>query len=369
MKFFLGQTFIVAGLTLLSLLYPISLYQETHSMALLGISITANNLANGIGSYFWGSVLDKGKERYSYFLLLPVSGIVISFLIFRTSLGIIGYTILGFFSALDGPLYSVLLLEQLEAEKTVTGNVRLSQLSLAGNIIGSILGAILPDFRITLALFGISAFLNATLVPRYKGEIREDKTEKIKTMRELMEAIISFSLFNLSAEIFYVVYIPTITLFKVPNYVYFTSYSLLYVINEYVYNKSIKLVKGNEIYYSLLIPSLRGIIMLTMAVLLFFRINIEEGIVIPFVSFGSLYPIYSTSFFSIMFKNLKKNRGAILGIFNAGESIASAGGSALSALITPDNITQAYIMGFFGFSLSFFIWLDYLNKRIKIIQE
>jgi len=68
-KFFLGQTFIVAGLTMLSLLYPINLYQHTHSMALLGLSITLNNIANGFGSYFWGSLTDKNKERYSYFII------------------------------------------------------------------------------------------------------------------------------------------------------------------------------------------------------------------------------------------------------------------------------------------------------------
>lgn len=368
MKFFIGQTFIVSGLTLLSLLYPISLYQQTHSMELLGISITANNLANGLGSYFWGSILDKRRERYIFFLILPLSGLAISFMIFKTSLGLIAYTILGFFSALDGPLYSVLLLEQIEAEKTVTGNVRLSQLSLAGNILGSLLGAVLSDFRITLILFGLALVLNSILIPRYRGEIREDKKEKTKTLKELSEAIISFSLFNLSAEIFYVLYIPTISLLKVPNYVYFVSYTTLYLVNEYMYNKSVKIVKNNEIYYSLLIPTLRSIIMLIMSIILLLRLDIREAVVIPFISFGSLYPLYSTSFFSIMFKNLSKNRGAILGVFNAGESLASACGSALSALITPDNITQAYIMGFFGFSLSFFVWLDYLNKKMGLLK-
>lgn len=125
MKFFLGQTFIVAGLTMLSLLYPIALYQHTHSMALLGLSITLYNIANGLGSYFWGTLIDKSRERYSYFILLPLGGIIISFISLKTSFGIIGYTALGFFSALDGPLYSVLLLGQLEVEKTVLDNVRL----------------------------------------------------------------------------------------------------------------------------------------------------------------------------------------------------------------------------------------------------
>ncbi|MBB5254002.1 MFS transporter [Sulfurisphaera ohwakuensis] len=366
MKYFVGQTFIIAGLTMLSLLYPISLYQNTHSMVLLGLSITLNNIANGIGSYIWGIIIDKSEERYSFFILLPSVGMMISYLILKTSLGVIGYTILGFFSALDGPLYSVLLLEQLEAEKTVLGNVRLSQLSLAGNIIGSLLGALISDFRIMFILFLVALVLNIIFVPRYKGEIREDKKEKNKAIKDLYEALISFSMFNLSAEIFYVTYIPTLTLFRIPKYIYFLSYTFLYIINEFMYNKSIKIIKGNEIYYSFLVMSLRGIIMIFMGLITFLKINISDSIFMPFITFGSLYPLYSTSFFSLIFKNLQKNRGAILGIFNAGESFASAGGSALTALVSNNNISQAYFMGFFGFSLSFFLWLDFLNKRLNI---
>ena len=366
MKFFLGQTFIVAGLTMLSLLYPIALYQHTHSMTLLGLSIALYNIANGLGSYFWGVLIDKSRERYFYFILLPIGGIIISFITLKTSFGIIGYTALGFFSALDGPLYSVLLLEQLEVEKTVLGNVRLSQLSLAGNILGSVIGAVIADFRILLAFFLIALILNAVLIPRYKGEIREDKREKVRTIKDLTEALLSFSIFNLSAEIFYVIYIPTLGLFRLPSYVYFLSYTGLYVLDEYVYDKAVKIVKENEIYYSFLVMSLRGLIMIILGVLTFFKINIEYGIMLLFVSFGSLYPLYSTSFFSLMFKNIKKNRGAILGIFNAGESFASAGGSTLTALISEQNIPQAYFMGFFGFSLAFFLWLDFLNKKAQI---
>lgn len=366
MRFFLGQTFIVAGLTMLSLLYPINLYDQTHSIALLGLSVTLNNIANGLGSYFWGQIIDKNKERYTYFIVLPVSGIIISLLTLKTSLGIVGYSILGFFSALDGPLYSVLLLEQLEMEKTVEGNIRLSQLSLAGNIIGSILGAIIGDFRVLLALFFVALILNLIFVPKYKGEIREDKKEKVRAIKDLFEAILSFSIFNLSAEIFYVIYIPTLQLFKIPNFIYFFSYTGLYIFDEFVYNKAIKIVKDNELYYSIMVISLRGLLMILLGVLTFFKINIEEGIIIPFISFGSLYPLYSTSFFSLIFKNIKKNRGVILGLFNAGESFASAGGSALTALISDQNISQAYFMGFFGFSLAFFLWLDFMSKKTQV---
>jgi len=55
-----------------------------------------------------------------------------------------------------------------------------------------------------------------------------------------------------------------------------------------------------------------------------------------------------------------------LGIFNAGENFASAGGSALTALISDQNTPQAYFMGFFGFSLAFFLWVDFLNKRAQV---
>jgi len=246
------------------------------------------------------------------------------------------------------------------------GRETLSQLSLAGNILGSIIGAIIADFRILLGFFLVALILNAFLVPRYKGEIREDKREKVRMVKDLTEALLSFSVFNLSAEIFYVIYIPTLGLFKIPNYVYFLSYTGLYVIDEYVYNKAVKVVKENEVYYSFLVMSLRGLIMIIFGLITFFKINVEYGIMLLFVSFGSLYPLYSTSFFSLMFKNIKKNRGAILGIFNAGESFASAGGSALTALISEQNIPQAYFMGFFGFSLAFFLWLDFLSKKAQI---
>ena len=351
---------------MLSLLYPIYLYQHTHSMALLGLSIALNNIANGFGSYFWGLVIDRNRERYSYFILLPIGGILISYLTLKTNFGLIGYTILGFFSALDGPLYSVLLLEQLEAEKTVLGNVRLSQLSLAGNILGSVIGAIIADFRVLLGFFLIALILNIIFVPRYKGDIRDEKDEKDITIKDLTEALLSFSVFNLSAEIFYVIYIPTLGLFKIPNYVYFLSYTGLYILNELAYDKSIEIVKGNEIYYSFLVMSLRGLIMIILGVLTFLKINIGLGIVVPFVLFGSLWPLYSTAFFSLMFKDLKKNRGTILGIFNAGASFASAGGSAITSLVSDQNLSQAYFMGFFGFSLAFFLWLDFLNKKAKI---
>ena len=335
-------------------------------MALLGLSITLNNIANGLGSYFWGLVIDKNRERYSYFILLPIGGILISFLTLKTNFGMVGYTILGFFSALDGPLYSVLLLEQLEAEKTVLGNVRLSQLSLAGNILGSVLGAIVADFRVLLGFFIIALIINVIFVPKYKGDIREDRNEKEVAIKDLTEALLSFSIFNLSAEIFYVLYIPTLGLFKVPNYIYFLSYTGLYILSEFAYDKSIKIVKGNEIYYSFIVIILRGLTMIILGVFTFLKINVRFGIVLPFVLFGSLWPIYSTAFFSLMFKNLKKNRGTILGIFNAGASFASAGGSAITSLISEQNISQAYFMGFFGFSLAFFLWLDFLSKKAQI---
>ncbi len=201
MKLFIGQAFIVAGLTMLSLLYPISLYNETHSTALLGLSITLNNLAVAAGSYVWGLLLDKSKERYFYTILLPLSGLLISFIIFRTPFGLLGYSLVGFFSALDSPLYSIILLEQLTPEMIVVGNSRLSQLSLAGNIAGSILGAVLPHFEIPLVLFALGTAINAIVIPRYKGEIREDKNERIREFKILLKPLISFSMFNLSAEI------------------------------------------------------------------------------------------------------------------------------------------------------------------------
>ncbi|MDT7876270.1 MAG: MFS transporter [Sulfolobaceae archaeon] len=369
MRIFLGQTFLVAGLTMLSLLYPISIYNTTHSTALLGLSITLNNIALGIGSYVWGLVLDKTRERYFFSLLLPMSGLIISFIIFKTSLGIAGYAALGFFTALDSPLYSILLLEQFTQEMVVIGNSRLSQLSLAGNVIGSIIGALFPQFKVAITFFVISLILNATLVPRYKGEIREDKRERIREFKELVEPLLSFSLFNLSAEIFYVMYIPLLTIFGLPSWVYFFSYTILYVLDEYAYYKAPTLVKDNEIYYGFLVIILRSVIVVILGLLVFFRLNISYALISVFQFFGSSYAIYSTSFFSVMFKNLSKNRGAIIGLFNAGENFASAGGSILSSFVSPTSLTQAYFISFFGFSLSFFLFYDFLTKKGKVVSS
>jgi MFS family permease len=367
-KVFIGQAFIVAGLTMLSLLYPISLYNETHSTALLGLSITLNNLAVAAGSYVWGLLLDKSKERYFYTILLPLSGLLISFIIFRTPFGLLGYSLVGFFSALDSPLYSIILLEQLTPEMIVVGNSRLSQLSLAGNIAGSILGAVLPHFEIPLVLFALGTAINAMVIPRYKGEIREDKNERIREFKILLKPLISFSMFNLSAEIFYVMFIPLLTIYKVPSWTYFLSYTALYIVDEYVYYRSPQMVKDNELYYAFSVISLRSSIVLVLGFLVFFSINLSYGIMPVFLVFGSSYPLYSTAFFSLMFKNLSKNRGAIIGLFNAGENLASAAGSILSAIVNPHSISQAYFISFFGFVISFFMFYDYVNS-VKVASS
>ncbi|BCU69486.1 MFS transporter [Stygiolobus caldivivus] len=368
MKIFLGQTFIVAGLTMLSLLYPISLFDETHSTALLGLSITLNNLAVAIGSYVWGVLLDKSRERYLYALLLPLSGLLTSFIIFRTPFGLVGYSLVGFFSALDSPLYSVILLEQIAPEMLVVGNSRLSQLSLAGNITGSLLGALFPHFEVPFVLFGLGALVNSIAIPKYKGDIREDRVERIKEFKVMLKPLISFSMFNLSAEVFYVMFIPLLTIYRLPSWTYFFSYTVLYITDEYVYYKSPQMVRDNELYYTFIIIFLRSSIVLTLGLLVFASINLSFGIMPIFLAFGSSYPLYSTAFFSLMFKNLSKNRGAIIGLFNAGENLASAGGSILSAFVNPHSISQAYFISFFGFVISFFLFYDYITS-VKVVSS
>jgi len=368
-KLFIGQAFIVAGSTLLSLLYPLVLYDQTHSTALLGISMMLNELAVGLGSYVWGRIIDRVRERYIFFIILPVSGIGITLLIFDTSLGLVGYALLGFFTALDSPIYSILLLERFSMDKAVVANSMLSQLSLAGNIIGSIMGTFKLKFFTIIIFFTIAAVLNAILIPRYKGDIREDKVERIRDTRRLLKPLISYSIFNLSAEVFYVVYIPLLNLLTLPSWTYFVSYTILYMIDEYIYYISPNLVRDNELYYIFISIALRGFLVALVGYLLFMKINFSFLTVLLFISFGSLYPLYNTALFSLIFKDLKKNRGSILGLFSAGNNLASAMGSYLSGLVNPMSISQAYFFSFFGFSLSFFIMYDYISEKRQRVEN
>jgi hypothetical protein len=62
-----------------------------------------------------------------------------------------------------------------------------------------------------------------------------------------------------------------------------------------------------------------------------------------------------------MFRNLKKNRGTIIGIFNAIEDVASILGS-LTAGIIGNNLGNAYLVIFYSFMLSAFLFANYLRK-------
>ncbi len=328
-----------------------------------------NELAVGLGSYVWGRIIDRVRERYIFFIILPVSGIGITLLIFDTSLGLVGYALLGFFTALDSPIYSILLLERFSMDKAVVANSMLSQLSLAGNIIGSIMGTFKLKFFTIIIFFTIAAVLNAILIPRYKGDIREDKVERIRDTRRLLKPLISYSIFNLSAEVFYVVYIPLLNLLTLPSWTYFVSYTILYMIDEYIYYISPNLVRDNELYYIFISIALRGFLVALVGYLLFMKINFSFLTVLLFISFGSLYPLYNTALFSLIFKDLKKNRGSILGLFSAGNNLASAMGSYLSGLVNPMSISQAYFFSFFGFSLSFFIMYDYISEKRQRVEN
>ncbi len=359
MRKFIGQFFITTALTEVSLVYPVHFYAVHHSLLLLGLITALYNGVNGIGSYLWGLVLDNMKIRKGLLILLSsmgaMSGIVYSFN------GLIGYSMIGFISALDAPLYSLVLLETMTEEEMVKGNSILSEISLGGNIAGSIFASVYSNPFVITGLFLVSLVFNLLFVPSYEGRTNANRKEMMNDLKSLYYPVISYFAFNLSAELFFTVYVPLNYSMGNPEYVVFLSYTILYVVDEFVYNKAVSLIKGKEIKYIYLSIIGRAIISLALAMLVESHLKIGLGIVGFFMAFGPIFPFYSTAFFSVVVKSLKRNRATMLGLLNSAEDVASIIGGLVVGMA--ETLFGAYMMSFYALAIAMFSFSAYLSLR------
>lgn len=366
MKIFVGQALIAIVLSELSLIFPVQVYSATHSVLLLGIVTTIYNALNALGAYVWGNILDSIERRFEFILLLPLCLLAITPLLFSKSIvvAIIAYGLLGFFAALDSPLYSLLVLENFSYDDMPKANSRLSQMSLLGNIIGSILASFNPNLYVLLAILVCSTISGILFNRNLRGQVNKSKVERARDLKSLNNALVSFFVFNFAAEIFFTLYIPLSYLMKNPEYVIFISYALLYGLDEFVYSISVKLVKNRETYYIYFAILMRNIISLAISVIVLAKINIGIGVVPIFLSFGIMYPIYSTSFFSLIFRGLKRNRATIIGVFNSFGDVANILGSLIAGFVGQNKLWDAFIVSFYSFTLSAFLMSRQLKNSI-----
>ncbi|MBW9141393.1 MAG: MFS transporter [Candidatus Aramenus sp.] len=363
MKIFIGQALVTTVVTELTLLYPVEIYNETKSVFLLGIVSMLFNATNALGSYVWGSVIDSVRRRKEFFILLPLSIIPCVFLLSSGSivLGFLGYSLLGFIYAIDSPLYSILLLENFTFEQLPKVNIRLSQFTLAGNITGSLLAIVRLPPTCIISMLVASLVSNAMFLRRVAGSSNRDKKEEKREIRNRFQAILSFFTFNFAAEIFYTVYVPFNYAMGNPEYLIFVSYTLLYILDEFLYYVSSRVIENREVFFIYLVTFTRAILSLSASLVVASKIRLGPLSVPIFLSFGSIYPIFSSSFFSIMFRNLKKNRGTIIGVFNAVEDVANIMGSLVAGIIG-GTLANAYAVVLYSFLLSSFLFADYVRR-------
>ncbi|WP_240938749.1 MFS transporter [Metallosphaera hakonensis] len=356
---------LVTATTFLGIWYPVSLYSETKSIFLLGIATTLYNLNNAIGSYVWGDLLDRTKRRLEYGILLP-SLLSLSAYLMNGQLneGLIGYSLAGFTSALNSPLYSLILLENYSFEDVPKINSRLSQLTLIGNATGSISAIFVSSSVFPLLLCLTSIPLSVIALLGSKGKVNIDKPSRTRSIRELSGALLSFASFNFSAEIFFTAYVPFNYLMGNPESIIYVSYFLLYLADEGVYYLAGKWTNNREVFFMSFSIAGRALLVLTVSVLLKLGIRSGEYSVPVFMIFGSFYPLFGTSFFSFMFRNLKKNRGSIIGIFNAVEDIANIGGSSVVSFLGND-LGLDYLVAFYSFVLSAVTLYSFISKRLN----
>ncbi|ACP36991.1 MFS transporter [Saccharolobus islandicus] len=358
----MGQYFIITSFTMIGLLFPVEFYSETKSLILLGVITGIYNALNALGSYIWGYLIDKTRLRKEYAVILSLFGVVIGLIYHYNKL--IAYELSGFVSALDGPIYSAILLETTPQEKLVLGNTRLSQISLAGNVTGSLLSAFYHNDYLILIFFSVSLIFNVIHIPKYDGGINYDVADRNKLLRILLIPIISYFWFNMAAEIFYTLFVPLNYLMLNPSYVIFLSYTFLYLIEEVIYSKGISMVKGREEYFMLLVTFARSLIVLSLVYIILMGLKIYEGTMLLFLVFGPLFPVYNISFFSLLIKGLKRNKATIIGIFNVSEDIANVVGGFLSG--STNNIVSGYQISFYSFALSLFLLYIYLRKPLRV---
>ncbi|ABP96225.1 MULTISPECIES: MFS transporter [Metallosphaera] len=365
MRRFLSQPLLITATTYMGIWYPVTLYSQTKSIFLLGLATTLYNLSNAIGSYFWGDLLDKTERRFEYGILLPVS-LAISALLLGGKLeeSLLGYTITGFASALNSPLYSLLLLENYSFEEIPKMNSRLSQLTLLGNAVGSISAIAVSSFLFPLLVCVASIPLTVMSLRGAHGKINIDKPSRLRSIRELTGALTSFTAFNFGAEIFFTTFVPFNYLMGNPGSYIYVSYFVLYLLDEGIYYVAGKWSPGREAFLMHLSIMGRAMLVLGISLILKLGIRSSEATIPLFVTFGSFYPLFGTSFFSFMFRNLKRNRGSIIGVFNAVEDVANIGGSATVSFLGSD-LNLDYLVAFYSFALSAVTLYSFITRRLS----
>lgn len=365
MRRFLSQPLLITATTYMGIWYPVTLYSQTRSIFLLGLATTLYNLSNAVGSYFWGDLLDRTGRRLEYGISLPVL-LSISALLLGGKLeeSLVGYTLSGFASALNSPLYSLLLLENYSFEEIPKMNSRLSQLTLVGNALGSVSAIVVSSYLFPFLLCMTSIPLAFVSLMGTHGKINIDKPSRLKSIKELTGALSSFMAFNFGAEIFFTTFVPFNYLMGNPESFIYVSYFILYLLDEGIYYIAGKRSSGREAF--LMYLSIMGRALLVLGISLVLRLGIRSGgVTIPvFVTFGSFYPLFGTSFFSYMFRNLRKNRGSIIGVFNAVEDIANIGGSAAVSFLGND-LNLDYLVAFYSFALSAVTLYSFITRRLS----
>jgi MFS family permease len=357
-RYYLGQLLANSAYTIITLYYPLKYYELTGSTFDLSLMITYYSVMNALGSYFWGWVVDNTRVRKPLFVIYVVSGVPLSFAL-STGLYPYFYGLVGFASALGGPLYSTFMLERFDVENLPKQNALLSIASLGGNVIGSVIVVHSPlRAELIVTLFLAATLTNATLIPSYSGEVRADKAERVQDFRDTLIPILIFFAFNSSTEVFYILYIPLLKEKGIPTDYYFMSYTGLYLLEIAMFYVAPKIVKGLEGFTAGL--SILGRSLVIYWILSDLPVN-EFSVLVLFLSFGSLWSIFSTSYFSLVLSNLKKNRGQVVGLINAFGDVGSSLGSFVPSILSGFPLEASYQVSFVGFVISGALWVTYVR--------
>ncbi|MCY0860357.1 MAG: MFS transporter [Sulfolobaceae archaeon] len=367
MLIYLGQLFITTVITQVGISYPVSLYDKTRSVLLLGLVSALSGILSSASSYLWGLILDKVSRRKEFFILLSVLTVLIS-LLYMFGQSFSAYLLASIASSLDGSAYSLLLLERFSLEELNKQNSRLSQFSLAGNVLGNIFAIFKEEGKLLMLIFSILSIISISIyIPSYSSPVVKGKspTGTNTNFKLITIPIISFVLFNFASQIFYTLYIPLNYLQNNPSYTVFLSYALLYVVEEFVYVKVPELVKDKEERYAIISSFSRATIMLVLGAIFMLKLHIGILLVPVFITFGTLWTFYNISFFTLLFSYVKKNKGSIIGVFNLSSNLASTIGSLFAGSVASDSFPLAYLSGFYSFILSILLLLSLIRLRLR----
>ena len=363
-RYYLGLFIVNAVLTIISLYYPLKYYTDTHSSAGLSVVVTYYNVLNALGSYLWGYVIDRSSVRKPLFIAYPIAQVLPALYLFTTDNPIF-FGILGFTSALSSPLYSSLVLERFPLEDLPKQNSYLSIASLGGNIVGSLVSlAPVNKELMTLTLLAVAVPLNIVLIPNYRSENRGSAGLNFDDIKEVYKPLLIIFIFNTAAETFYILYIPQLEASGGPKSLYFLSYMTLYIIELILFFKVPSIVKNLEGFWALLAVTTRSAI-----ISLFVTGTSLNPYLLStlFIAFGSMWSIFSVPFYTLVLKNLKRNRGQVTGLLSAGADFGSSLGSFATFIEEVWSPSMAYEMSFLGFVISGIMWASYVRdlKRLS----